>query len=462
MTVIHPMLQGAFASLDTYAVDWCLLRGEATLADPHGDVDLLVAHRDHAALDDALASQSFLRLQRWGAGGHLLYLGYHPATDRWIELDIESDIEFGQSGSFLTNWTRPALRLPVGVGVLGRRQLRDGIWVPDPDDEFWLLLLHCVIDKASVAERHRARLGALAGSASGDGPIGRAVTASSAPGWGACRMIQAVEEGRWDELVAAGQALSRRATAAMPVRARAAALGRGIRRLAANAQRVGQGRGATVALLGPDGAGKSTLAEGLASAMPIPCRLVYMGLWQGEGDAHEPVSLGKAVIAAALRPLKAWRRAATALYHQARGRTVIHDRHSYDALLPPRGPHARLKRVFFGFLARSVPPPSLVLVLDVPSDVAHGRRPDENAEHLALARRQYQELARRLPQAATIAAERSQDEMRVEALSRFWEMMVASRRPVGSRRHGPGGLLESERNGSEQRGSLTQPGQRPR
>ena len=77
-----------------------------------------------------------------------------------------------------------------------------------------------------------------------------------------------------------------------------AALGRGMRRLVASWPR----RGPSVAVLGPDGAGKSTLTRGIADAFGLPARVVYMGLWQGEDGAARP--LPAAALAAVRRPFR--------------------------------------------------------------------------------------------------------------------------------------------------------------
>jgi len=429
----HPLLAEVFRALDRSGISWCLLRGESTLTDPPGDVDLLAAPRGLRRFDEVLAEHSFLRLQRWGAGGHRVYVGYHEPTDRWLELDVESAVEFGPTSNFLVNWIRPALRIDASAEVLSRRRQDCGVWLPRPDDAFWLLLLHCAVDKGVVADRHRDRLRELVATASPRGQLAAAVTAYCPAGWSAARMIESVRHEQWADVVAAASAIPGRATAAHPFRTRAAALGRGLHRLWSTGRRAGEGRGFSVALLGPDGAGKSTLADGLVSSMGIPARLVYMGLWQGEGDSDAPVPLAAAAVAAATRPLKSWHRAAVALYHQSRGRVVVHDRHAFDALIPPGPPHVRLKRVFFGFLAHTVPAPSLVLVLDLPSDVTSHRRPEEDPEHLEQARRNYLHLGARLPRAQVVAADRSVDEVRIDALGRIWAAMLARRRPPGAR-----------------------------
>jgi hypothetical protein len=252
------------------------------------------------------------------------------ATGRFLELDIGSDVAFGPSGHFAVNWLRPALRTGAAAGMLARRR-QGPLSLPDPDDAFWALLLHCVLDKGAVAPRHRARLAELAMQARPDGVLGRVVSAHCPPGWDAERVLTAARDGRWSALVTRGAQLPRRAT---PAR-RAAALGRGLRRLPAG---IGPARrGLSVAVMGPDGAGKSTLTRAVAASFGLPARVVYMGLWQGEGEGKTS-SPSAAVLAAARRPFRSWWRAAITLYHQARGWLVVSDRHPYDALLPPSPP----------------------------------------------------------------------------------------------------------------------------
>ena len=175
-------------------------------------------------------------------------------------------------------------------------------------------------------------------------------------------------------------------------------------------------------MLGPDGAGKSTLTQGIAAAFGLPTRVVYMGLWQGEDGAARALPL--AALAAARRPFRSWRRAAVTGWHQARGRLVVLDRHPYDALLPPTPPHVALKRLFFTLLAHTVPAPSVVLILDVPAEIAAFRRPDEDPGALATLRSEYLSLARRLPRAVVLDADRSPEALRAAAVDRIWQAVL--------------------------------------
>ena len=412
---VHPALLRAFAALDDAGIAWCLLRGEARLADPTGDVDLLVAQRDLSRLNAVLASAGFLAAPSWGKGAHRGYIGRDAATDRFFELDVESSVEFGPSGHFTVNWLRPALRTAAAAAVLASRRRRGPLAVPSADDAFWALLLHCIVDKGAVADRHAARLAELAAEARPDGVLGRIVTAHCPPGWDAARVLKTARDGDWPALVTLGHRLPR-ATAA----GRVAALGRGLRRLVAGVSR--SRRGLSVAVLGPDGAGKSTLTRGIAASFGLPARIVYMGLWQGEDGTARPLPV--AAVAAARRPFRSWRRVALTCWHQAGGRLVVFDRHPYDALLPPAPPHVALKRLFFSVLARTVPAPSLVLVLDVPAEVAARRRPEEDPAALAAARTAYLALAKRLPRAVVLDADHPPETLRAAAVDRIWQAVL--------------------------------------
>jgi thymidylate kinase len=178
----------------------------------------------------------------------------------------------------------------------------------------------------------------------------------------------------------------------------------------------------SVALLGIDGAGKSTLVAGLPDALRLPMRTIYMGLWSERG----PLARNGAtrMLRAALRPGQVWLRFLRGRLHQARGRVVVYDRYTYDAALPPRPPFVRLKRLYFGFLARSCPRPDLVLLLDVPSEVAALRKPEHERVDLERNRQGFLGLAARLPRFEVIDATRGVDEVRADVVERVWDAYV--------------------------------------
>jgi thymidylate kinase len=153
-------------------------------------------------------------------------------------------------------------------------------------------------------------------------------------------------------------------------------------------------RGLTVALLGPDGVGKSTLLAGLAAAYPLPVRPIYMGMWQGvDRPGYTRLHAVGAIFA---RPFRVWRRVARAAGHVRRGRVVVFDRYTYDALLPITGSWRALKRPYFWVLAHLAPRPDLVLVLDLPGEVAFARKGESTPEALEAVRQGFLALVPRL------------------------------------------------------------------
>ena len=300
-----------------------------------------------------------------------------------------------------------------------------GVWVLHPDDAFWSLLLHCIVDKAAVAERHRARLIELAGEAANDGPFGMLVGRIFPPGWDARRVIEMAAAGAWEALVALGPELPRRATAARPIRTRVSALGRDLGRLGTTALRMRDGRGFSVVLLGPDGGGKSTLSAGLVEHIgtALPTRLVYIGLCQGEeGQARSLVAAG---LAAAGRPFKVWRRYLEARLHRAQGRLVIFDRHVYDALLPPDPPLVWAKRLFVGFPAHAAPGPSWSSCWTCRATSPSSGGPSRIPSTSGLCGASTLALAGRLPRVQLIVADQKPDAVRIEATAKIWRAWAA-------------------------------------
>ena len=401
---------------------------------------MLVAGDRLADMEAALAPLAVVPVEQWGAGDHRVLLGYHAPTDSWITLDVEHTLGYGPHASFLVNWLLPALRTEAAAGVLARRRRSDigsgieGVWVPAPDDAFWTLLLHCIVDKRAVADRHRRRLGELAAEAEPSGELGMLVSATTPPGWDARRIIDAVAAGDWDALLAVGAELPQRAAATNPLGARLGALARGVGRLGETAWRMRQGRGFSVAILGPDGSGKSTLSAGIAEGFGVPARRVPMGLWTGEeGQERSAVAAG---LAAASRPIKVWRRYLAGRFLRATGKLVVFDRYLYDARLPGGPPLGLAKRAFFAFLGHAAPGPQLVLVLDLPSEVVIERRPEESPDHLASLRERYLDLAGRLPRAHVMPGTGTPDELRIEATDRIWRAWAARKAGGGARSPG--------------------------
>jgi thymidylate kinase len=411
-------LGAVFVGLDSAAVRWCLLRPVAEGGRPDGDVDLLVAHADLPRAIAVLRTCGLAPLAAYGRGSHRFFLGFDPGTGRFVELDVVAELAYGPHF---------AVRSRAEGRCLAGRRREGAAWVLRQEDEFWALLLHCALDSRAVDGRHAERLARLAGSASLDSPLVRARPDRTDLFAGP---LTAAWAGDWTAVVRQGDVLLSRWRRAHRLQAARGRTWGALLRAAERPLQAWGRRGASVALLGPDGAGKSTLAEGIEGSFCFPVRRVYMGLWQ----RRETVSgTHRVVLEVALRPLVVWRRYLASLGHRTLGRLVVFDRYVYDAMVPPTGPLVRLKRPYFGLLSRLCPAPGLVLVLDVPGEVMHARKGEYDAQRLEAEREQFARLLRRLPNAERVDAARPPEVVLADVLGRIWQRYAERTPQVGAR-----------------------------
>jgi thymidylate kinase len=402
------LLGAVFAALDDASVRWCLLRGDAHDRPPDGsggDVDLLVARADLPRAVAALKGRHLVPLAAYGRGSHRFFLGFDPDRGAFIELDIVTELAFG-----------PHFVLHTGAEMdcLDGRGREGTAWLLRREDEFWALLLHCVLDKRTVDEQHAERLSQLAGFASLDSPL---VAAWPEQTDLLAALLTAAQAGDWGMAVRQGAGLGRLLRRRERIRVARRLVGAVILRAAERPLQAWSRRGIGVALLGPDGAGKSTLARGIESSFYFPVRCVYMGLWaRREAVSSKP----RVVLEIAFRPLVIWRRYLESLRHRSLGRLVVFDRYVYDAMLPPTGPLVRLKRLYFWLLSRLCPAPRLVLVLDVPGRVMHLRKGEHDAAQLEADREHFRQLLGRLSNAERVDANRPADVVLADVLDRIW------------------------------------------
>jgi thymidylate kinase len=400
------LARAVLAGLDDAGVRWCLLRGGPDGLTAGDDLDLLVAMADLARAVAVMEAYGLIRLHSHGRGTHRFYLGLDPVTTTWVELDLVTEIAYGR---------RFEVRTAAAGECLARRRRQDGVWVLSPGDEFWALLLHCLLDKGAFPAQHVRRLEQLAPGASLDSPLVRALPPTTA------QTLLA----DWRPSRRAALAARRRALLAgwriHPLGAARRLVGSAALRLVERPLQAWSRRGVSVALLGPDGSGKSTLAAGIQTAFYFPVRRVYMGLWPSSEAPGSAAGQGLRIL---LRPFTVWRRYLTALRHRTLGRVVVFDRYVYDALLPPRGPLVWLKRPYFALLSRLCPAPNLVLLLDVPGQIMHLRSGEYDAAHLEAEREQYHQLRRRIPHLERVDADRPPDLVLADAIAQIWQHYV--------------------------------------
>jgi thymidylate kinase len=213
-------------------------------------------------------------------------------------------------------------------------------------------------------------------------------------------------------------------------------------------------RGFTVALIGPDGAGKTTIARRVEELLPIPVKYVYMGVnpdssnyllpttrlvhavrrargarpdTAGARDSSRPdgaaprgrvrrtLRSGRSFLRLGNRLAEEWHRALVALLHRRRGSIVVFDRHffadyyAYDVSAKPRRSAARRLHGFV--LSHLYPRPDLVVYLDAPAEVLLERKGEGTLESLERRRHEYLELRSILPTFSVVDASRSLDDV---------------------------------------------------
>jgi thymidylate kinase len=228
--------------------------------------------------------------------------------------------------------------------------------------------------------------------------------------------------------------------------------------------------GFSVAIIGPDGAGKTTICRRTLESLERPASYVYMGInpeagshmlftarWlyrakdrlgnasdsaeAAEREARPPRNPLRRVARALKRSLTLINRLADEWYRQsivwlaqARGRIVLFDRHFlFDFYSSERGrSHARLplgRRIHAFCLTRFYPRPDLVLLLDAPGEVLFARKGEATPELLEQRRREYRELARLVDHFVVVDATRPEDDVLARVREHI-EAFAARRHPA--------------------------------
>jgi thymidylate kinase len=426
-----PLLSAAFDALDRAGFAWALLRDSAGSASS-GDEDMLVEPAAAGRLDILFARLGYRRLPAAGQGSHRFYLGYDADHDRFVTLDVVTEVAFGRRLQYATS---------AASALLARARRIDSRAVLHPDDAFWHLLLHYLLDKPAVPRGGHERLAAAAAGASATGELAAVVDRLRLAGSAASGVVSLPPGGEPERrrltaadvlgLVRRGDSDAVESLAGPLRRAWRAEDRRGVwaRIVRSRLERFHlTGRagpptpGTSVAILGPDGAGKTTLAHALAESVPLPARQIYMGVWR-----EYPWDRWLKWIPGARLTVRMTRLATRSLqcrYYRRRGRLVLLDRFTYDAALPSPDLDWR-GRITLAAVRLLSSDPDLVLVLDAPPEVMYARKGEQGVPVLARDRGCYLRLAAGNRAATVIDATLPPARVRTHAHRALWRTLAA-------------------------------------
>lgn len=196
-----------------------------------------------------------------------------------------------------------------------------------------------------------------------------------------------------------------------------------------------------VAVLGLDGSGKSSLLDALKQRLgrgrPFvevrvehwrPGRVMRSKVSGPVMDPHGKPPQGVLASFAKLGFLLADWAVGYWLYlaHlRAKGMLVAFDRHYIDLLVDPRRYRYGGPMWLAQLAGRFIPRPDLFIVLDLPAEVAHARKPEVPLDEAKRLRKRYLELARSLPNAHVVDASRPLEEVVAEVENLILRHMAA-------------------------------------
>ena len=413
------ILSRVFETLDHAGIRYCVTHGYEELPERvRSDIDGVIEPKLTPAQLVALLRRNSARI---GAeivvckGYYLVLAGRNAdGSPCFLTLDLSVDCRIGDVPYY------------AGAELLQTRRSYRQFWIPAADLAFGSYLVRSIA-KACLDDSRTARLSRLYG----EDPAG--CEKQVARFWGARNaglIISAARSGDWtavrQQLEGMRAALRRGAILRRPARYGSSRLDG----LLSRVRRLWKPDGVYLAVLGPDGAGKSSMIERLSSRLTGPfAGSTCYGFTPGiiHHLRHGPYRPNDAPHALPVRSY--WMSVARAVLYWftyytlgylvrhlnlARSILVLSDRHFVDVLVDPKryrygGPQWLVRLIW-----RLIPKPDLIVLLDAPAEVLQSRKQEVPFEETARQRRAYLTLVHGLRTGHVVDATRTADEVAAE------------------------------------------------
>jgi thymidylate kinase len=426
-----------FEALDEAGIEYCIPHGHEDFPVSIGsDVDIIV---DPSISPEELAR--FFADRRAALGVEI------PESRNWLHVLATPDGATSLAFDFAPDVTLGSRHFLSGREILASRIRQGGFWIPQPHVEFACLLLRSLF-KGAISPGRLRRLSALYDQDRErcDRQITRFLSGADAE-----LIMTAAGGNRWQELLPNADSLSRamrrRAFMRHPLRA----IRLGGEALALKLDRIRRPNGLRVVLLGPDGAGKSSIVQALESS-PLgvfnrtECRgfapkMFHRLLGRRHGPTDQPHALAPRSAPASILRAGYWlayqfAEHITSRIDLARSTLILYDRHFVDILVDQQryrygGPRWLLSMIWW-----IMPKPDLILLLDAPAEVLHQRKQELSLAETDRQRRQYLALVQGLKNGHVVDARQPIEDVVSEVSS----LLVAhlARREAARRDHTAG------------------------
>lgn len=199
---MNVLLRLVFNELDSYKIAYCVLRDYdrlATMGVDDGEIDILVAPDQFDQFASLMGELEFTRFSRWGEYPHTHFAIVLRENSRRFEIDVVTQLAFGNPVRHL--------HTTLADNCLSHRRLVDGVYIPRPEDELMVLLLHCLLDKRQIKPHRAERIKALRGQVVDEAYLSRLCAQywSSETSWS--QIDGLIAASNWQELLAQRKAV---------------------------------------------------------------------------------------------------------------------------------------------------------------------------------------------------------------------------------------------------------------